>query len=220
MRTARAAAALVGIVILAMAAIAPAARAESAYRYWTYWQGNAGAWQFGTQGPATSNPADGSVEGWRFAISGAAGSTESEPSLSPATAFADLCGSTPPMSGQKRVALVVDPGYASEAPEGEEPIGALSTCVVADADASGYDILRSQLEVRVQGGLVCGIGGFPAHECAPVIEVSEQSAMPKTPAVNERPSKDSLTSFGSISLTVLVVIFGIGLAIALWWRRS
>jgi len=67
-RTARAAAALIGIAILAMTAIAPAARAESAYRYWTYWQGNAGAWQFATQGPATSNPADGSVEGWRFAV--------------------------------------------------------------------------------------------------------------------------------------------------------
>ena len=219
MRTARAAA-LIGIVILTMTAIAPAARAESAYRYWTYWQGNAGAWQFGTQGPATSNPADGAVEGWRFAISGANGSRDAQPSLNASTAFADLCGSTPIISGKKRVALVVDPGYASEAPEGEEPISALSTCVVADTDASGYDILRSQLPVRVERGLVCGIGGYPAHECTPVIEVSEQSAMPTNGAVNERPSKDSLTSFGSISLTVLVVIFGIGLAIALWWRRK
>lgn len=220
MRTARAAAALIGIAILAMTAIAPAARAESAYRYWTYWHGNAGSWQFGTQGPATSNPADGSLEGWRFAVSGAAGSTESQPSFNAAEAFADLCGSTPPISGKKRVALIVDPGYASEAPEGEQPIGALSTCVVAEENASGYDILRSQLAVRVEGGLVCGIGGFPAHECAPVIDVSEKSAMPVQGAVNERPSKDSLASFGSISLTILVVVFGIGLAIALWWRRS
>ncbi len=220
MRTARAAAALIGIAILAMTAIAPAARAETAYRYWTYWQGNAGAWQFGTQGPATSNPSDGTVEGWRFAISGAAGSAQAQPSFSPATAFADLCGSTPPLSGKKRVALIVDPGYASEAPEGEEPSAALSTCVVADADASGYDILRSQLEVRVEGGLVCGIGGYPAGECAPVIEVSEQAAMPTGPAVNQRPSDDSLTSMGSISLTILVVIFGIVLAIVLWWRRK
>jgi len=219
-RAVRAAAALVGIAILAMTAIAPAARAESAYRYWTYWQGNAGAWQFATQGPATSNPADGAVEGWRFAVSGAAGSTQSQPSMSPATAFSDLCGSTPPMSGKKRVALIVDPGYASEAPAGEEPIGALSTCVVADENASGYDILRSQLTVRIEGGLVCGIGGFPAHECAPVIDISEKKAMPANGAVNERPSKDSLTSPGSISLTILVVVFGIGLVIALWWRRK
>jgi hypothetical protein len=118
--------------------------------------------------------------------------------------------------------MVISPvfGYASEAPEGEEPMGALSTCVVTDADASGYDILRSQLPVRIEGGLVCGIGGYPAFECAPVIEVSEPSQMPTTAAVNERPSSDSLTSFGSISLTVLVVIFGIGLGIALWWRRK
>lgn len=220
MRPARAAAALIGIAILVMTTIAPAARAETAYRYWTYWQGNAGAWQFGTQGPTTSNPSDGAVEGWRFAISGAAGSEQAQPSLSPATAFADLCGSTPVISGKKRVALIVDPGYASEAPEGEEPITALSTCVVADADASGYDILRSQLTVRVEGGLVCGIGDYPAFECAPAIEVNEPSARPAGQAVNEKPSDDSLTSFGSISLTVLVVIFGIGLAIALWWRRK
>jgi len=220
MRPARAAAAFLGIAILAMTAIAPAARAESAYRYWTYWQGNAGAWQFGTQGPATSNPADGAVEGWRFGISGAAGSADSQPSINPGTAFQDLCGSTPAISGKKRVALVVDPGYASEAPDGEKPIEALSTCVVTDADASGYDILRSQLTVRVEGGIVCGIGDYPAFECAPVVEVSEPSAKPASAAVNERPSKDSLTSFGSISLTVLVVIFGIGLGIALWWRRK
>jgi hypothetical protein len=220
MRTLRVAAALIGIAILAMTVIAPAARADTVYRYWTYWQGNAGAWQFATQGPATSNPADGAVEGWRFGISGVVGSTENQPSINPGTTFADLCGSTPAISGKKRVALVVDPGYASEAPDGEKPIEALSTCVVADADASGYDILRSQLRVRVEGGLVCGIGDYPAFECAPVVEMSEQSAMPSGAAVNERPSKDSLTSFGSISLTVLVVIFGIGLGIALWWKRK
>ncbi len=222
MRSTRVAAAFLGIAILAMTAIAPAARAESAFRYWTYWQGNVSGWQFGTQGPATSNPADGAVEGWRFAVTGAAGSLDSQPSLNPATAFTELCGSTPPISGKKRVALVVDPGYASESPEGEKPIDAVSTCVVADENASGYDILRSQLTVRVEGGLVCGIGGFPAHECTPVIEVSEQSAKPTSAAaaVNQRPDKDSLTSFGSISLTVLVVIFGIALGIALWWRRK
>ena len=217
MRTARAAA-LIGIVILTVTAIAPAARAESAFRYWAYWQGNAGTWQFGTQGSATTNPADGAVEGWRFAVAGATGSKQSQPSIDPATAFNDLCGSTPLIDGKKRVALIVDPGYGSEAPDGEQPFSALSTCVTADADASGYDILRSQLNVRVQGGFVCGIAGYPAHECAPVIDASEPSAKPT--AVNERPSKDSLTSFGSISLTVLVVIFGIGLAIALWWRRK
>jgi len=220
MRAARAFAAFIGIAILAMTSIAPAARAETAYRYWTYWQGNAGSWQFATQGPATSNPADGAVEGWRFAISGANGSIEAQPSLNPTTVFADLCSSTPPMGGKKRIALVVDPGYASEAPEGEEPITALSTCVVADADASGYDILRSQLPVRVEGGLVCAIGNYPAVECSPVIEVNQAAPRPSGEAVNERPSKDSLNSFGSISLTVLVVIFGIGLAIALWWRRK
>jgi hypothetical protein len=220
MRTARAAAALIGIAILAMTAIAPAARAETAYRYWTYWQGNAGAWQFGTQGPATSNPPDGSVEGWRFAVTGATGSLQAQPSVNASTLFTDLCGSTPIISGKKRVALVVDPGYASEAPEGEEPIPALSTCVVADADASGYDILRSQLPVRVERGLVCGIGNYPAFECTPVVEINEQAPRPPGQAVNERPSKDSLTSFGSISLTVLVVIFGIALGIALWWKRK
>jgi hypothetical protein len=219
-RTARAAAAIIGIVLVAMTTIAPAARAETAYRYWTYWQGNAGAWQFGMQGPATSNPPDGAVEGWRFAISGVTGSLQAQPSLNASTLFADLCGSTPIIPGKKRVALVVDPGYASEAPEGEEPISALSTCVVADADASGYDILRSQLPVRVEGGLVCGIGNYPAFECAPVIEVNEQAPRPGGEVVNERPSKDSLTSFGSISLTVLVVIFAITLGIALWWKRK
>jgi hypothetical protein len=48
-----------------------AAHAQDAYRFWAYytWPGN--SWQFSQAGPDQSNPPDGTVEGWRFAVSGA-----------------------------------------------------------------------------------------------------------------------------------------------------
>ena len=61
--TVRAAAALAAAVVAIVLVTSPAQAA--AYRYWTYWQAPVGAaaWTFGTQGPGTSVPADGAVEG-------------------------------------------------------------------------------------------------------------------------------------------------------------
>ena len=67
---------------------------------------------FSNQG-ASRRPADGGVEGWRFAISPATSSTI-PPRHSPS--FSSLCGNTPAEDGKKRVGLVIDYGTSSDAP--------------------------------------------------------------------------------------------------------
>ena len=81
MRTGRrgATAAAITIAGLIIGVLASPSAKAAAYRYWTYWQAPAGAWVFATAGPATTVPTDGTVEGWRFAVTSAAGSAAAQP---------------------------------------------------------------------------------------------------------------------------------------------
>ena len=184
-----------GALALALAAVvlisAPAHAAE--YRYWTYWQAPAGAaaWAFATQGPGTAVPGDGAVEGWAFGVTTESGSQDDAPTVGPD--FAAVCGTTPVDAGRKRVALVVDPGPAVIAPTGQAPPAPVSTCVVADADATGYDVLRSVVDVRTDGGLVCGIAGYPTGECAALLDDAEATDL-QARAAAARPSASPLPS--------------------------
>ena len=225
-------------VLLAVASPAQAA----AYRYWTYWQGVDGAWRFATVGPASAVPADGAVEGWAFRVSGAAGDPDADPAAAPD--FDAVCGSTPPAEDSKRVALVIDPGSPAIAPAGQAPPEPIEVCVVAEPDATGYDVLRSVTQVRVEGGLVCGVAGYPTGECAPVLDDAEVAALstaasasaPATAAAGSpaspAPTSDAsdATDAGSADPSgppaagspIATVVVGLALvALAAWlWRRS
>lgn len=218
-------AAVIAVTAMMHVAIAPAASAESAYRYWTYWTVTDSAWAFSHQGAGTSIPADGSVEGWHFAVSGSAADAKARPGVDASTAFADICGGQVEQPGRKRVALVIDPGPAGIAPDGEAPGAPVRTCVVADTDATGYEILRSQVPVRVEGGLVCGVDGYPAHECAPVVDASLASAMPDPATANAASNPlNSMVSVGSGNggslATILVVLFIAALGYFLLRKRK
>lgn len=199
--TARTLARAAGATALAVAAcvlVAPSAQA-SAYRYWTYWQAPTGttSWAFATQGPGTSLPADGSVEGWSFGVTTESGSADDAPSIAPE--FDAICADTPAAAGSKRVALVVDTGPAAVAPDGEVPPAPIATCVLADQQASGYEILRSVVEVRTEDGLVCGVAGYPARECAPVLDDAEANALLAAAAAAPAPTGSASAAAGSES---------------------
>lgn len=164
-RRAIVAALAVTVAVVVPSAVLPATSQAAAYRYWSYWLGAEGGWTFANVGPAFRSPADGSLEGWRFSVSGVEGNHA--PSF--AADFEAVCADTAPEEGRKRVAVVVDPGVAADAPEGEQPPGAWAMCVVAEPRATGYDVLRAAATVRAERGLICGIGGYPARGCADVI---------------------------------------------------
>jgi len=161
------------VTVLVVVGLAGSAHA-AAYRYWTYWQGGTDSWAFATAGPASTVPADGSVEGWRFAVTTAVGGASDAPVI-PAS-FASICGGTPAQADRKRVALVIDSGTTATAPTGQAPPPAAATCVIAEPDATGYQILRSVATVRTDGGLICAIDDYPAGECAPVVDLPVPSA--------------------------------------------
>lgn len=183
-RRAIVAALAVAVAVVVPSAVLPAAGQAAAYRYWSYWLGAEGGWAFANVGPAFRSPADGSLEGWRFSVSGVEGNHA--PSF--AADFEAVCADTAPEEGRKRVAVVVDPGVAADAPEGEQPPGAWAMCVVAEPRATGYDVLRAAATVRAERGLICGIGGYPARGCADVIADPEPTPT-KSPKPSPKPTR-------------------------------
>jgi hypothetical protein len=157
---------ILGLFLVGVIAISPA-QADS-YRYWSYLLGQDNEWAMAQTGPGDRVLLDRDVDGWQFGIFGVeGGATPKE-----APDFAALCPeleAAGPTQGQVRVAVVIDSGTAQEAPAGETPIPDSVTCTSIAAGSNGYQALASAATVRTDSGLVCGIDGYPATECAAVV---------------------------------------------------
>lgn len=149
---------LAGIVV----ALLPNASANAAaYRYWGFYQLVDGKWTFAQKGPDKITPADGSVDGWRFAVG-----TEAVTRMPRAVpSFDDLCGDTKPVAGKKRIGEVIDYGRTADSADGKEPPKPVGKCAVVDEAATSADALAAIAQPRVANGLVCGIDGWPATGC-------------------------------------------------------
>ncbi|WP_299538041.1 SCO2322 family protein [uncultured Streptomyces sp.] len=135
------------------------------YRYWSFWEGDGGkGWTYAAQGPSTVRPQDGAVQGFRFSVS-----EDSQDSAQPRRApdFAAVCADTPAADGSKRVALVIDPGTAADAPEGERPPAARTACARVSPDASTAEALASVARpLRYDSAaILCAISGYPRAGC-------------------------------------------------------
>ncbi|MET9310302.1 SCO2322 family protein [Kribbella sp. NPDC003505] len=208
---------------------ATTAQAEDGYRFWGYYQWTNGQWAFSQKGADAYVPADGAVEGWRFALGGA------KPRVPRAAGdFEAICGKTPAETGKKRVAVVVDPGTPEDAAAGETPGQATGTCVVTDPASNGAKILAAVGPVRIEKGLTCGVAGYPAKGCgdqvkninvpatdAPVtLQIGASvgsSAKPSSAASSE---EDSGTPWTGIVIAIVVVALLAGGGLVLNRRRS
>jgi len=134
---------------------------DDVFRFWGYYQWTDDAWAFAQTGPAEAAPADGAVEGWRYAVAGA------EPRFPRADGdFELICGFADADAGEKRVAVVIDYGTDADSEDGIEPPAAEGACAVVADDATGADVLADVTEVRVDdSGLTCGLGGYPQQGC-------------------------------------------------------
>ena len=167
------AAALAAVVGLLLAVLLPASAQAATFRYWGYFQSSGDSWQFATKGADQTKPADGSVEGWRFAVG-----TEGDTRMPRATAtFEELCGDTEAEAGQKRVGIVIDYGRAADHEDGAEPPAPVGHCAQVDTAATGAEVLSDVAEVRSQDSLVCAVDQVPTKGCGG--EVKNVSAAAK-----------------------------------------
>jgi hypothetical protein len=175
----------------AFAALTLAPAQAAAYRYWGFYQLTDGKWAFAQKGPDQTVPADGSVEGWRFAV----GDAQSTRLPRAVLTFDELCGSTPAAAGQKRVGLVVDFGRAADAADGSAtPPEPTARCATVPTDGTSTDVLAKAGELRIEKGLVCAVAGYPATDCGgEVKQVSAQAKAADTPVTIAAPSAATTT---------------------------
>lgn len=163
---------------IALALLAAGPALASTYRYWSFWDGAAGRWTYATVGPS-ARPADGAVQGFRFAVSKDAADRSAQPRA--AADFAAVCGATAPVEGRKRVALVIDFGVPADAPAGEAPPRAQprTACAQVAAQATTAEALASVAKpLRYDSSaLLCGISGYPERGCGePVGDAASPTA--------------------------------------------
>ena len=159
-------------VLAALVVLAPSSAhaATVIYKYWAYYTVTDGEFVYASTGPAETNPADGSIEAYRFA----APADFNKPNYPRADleelTFDALCGESTAATGEKRVAVLVDYGVAQDAVDEQETPEPVAGCAVVAEDATGIQVLQAVVDdVRVEntssGPAVCGIGGYPATGC-------------------------------------------------------
>ncbi|MGW0754224.1 SCO2322 family protein [Streptomyces sp. NPDC002587] len=151
--------------VLTVLASAPAL--ASSYRYWSFWDGAGGRWAYASMGPSTARPADGSVQGFRFAVSKDASAEAAQPRA--AADFTAICAATPPSEGAKRVALVIDFGVPADAPAGEAPPQPepRTACAQVAPEATAAEALAAVAKpLRYNSAaLLCAVSGYPTQGC-------------------------------------------------------
>ncbi len=209
-------AALAGVVALS----APA-QAESGYKFWGYYHLTGGKWVASSKGAGGFTPADGSVEGFRYATT-----TQSDfdrpPRATPS--FADICAGTQPAKGKKRVALVLDYGTTQDAPDGDKPQQAEAECAVVPANASTQQALESVKPLRVEKGLICAIDGYPSSGCAEQVKNATVPANEKPvdlamPGQGDASDSQNSAVLPLVGVGALVLLLGGGAAILARRRR-
>jgi hypothetical protein len=138
------------------------AHAEEGYTYWGYYHLTGGEWVAADTGAAEFTPEDGALEGYHFAT------TTAMPDRPPRTdlTFDDICAGTEAAVDRKRVAVALDYGLAEENQAGDEPPANETLCAVVPTGANGQQVLDAVAQVRVEGGLTCGINGYPSTGCS------------------------------------------------------
>ncbi|MFD9411942.1 SCO2322 family protein [Streptomyces sp. NPDC059989] len=192
-------------IVLTLLAAAPAL--ASSYRYWSFWDGAGGRWAYATMGPSMARPADGSVQGFRFAVSKDAGDQAALPRA--AADFGAVCGGTAPVEGRKRVAVVIDFGVPADAPAGDAPPQAepRTACAQLAPQATAAEALAEVAKpLRYNGAaLLCAISGYPKQGCGepmadgPAQPSASAAAAPAGDADGDGPSAGLLAGVAAVA---------------------
>ncbi|MBQ0830139.1 SCO2322 family protein [Streptomyces tagetis] len=211
------------LVLAALLLIGSAGQAQAAgYRYWSFWDRDGDRWVYATQGPSTARPADGDVQGFRFAVS-----EDSADAVQPrgTAEFAEICAKTPARDGAKRVALVLDFGTEADAPGGERPPAGRTACAAVGPDATTAEALAAVAgPLRYDtSALLCAIAGYPRTGCGEQVSGrGEPSAAPAekeaegAKAAEEPGDSGSGPSVGLVGGIAAVAVLG---GAAVWQAR-
>ncbi|MFD0337970.1 SCO2322 family protein [Streptomyces sp. NPDC127117] len=203
------------VVLGAVLAVLGAGPAQAAgYRYWSFWEGSGSGWTYATQGPSLVRPDDGAVQGFRFSVS-----EDSQDSAKPRRApeFTEICADTPAKDGTKRIALVIDPGTAADAPAGETPPAPRTACARVKPDASAAEALASVAKpLRYNSdAMLCAITGYPGSGCGEQVSGDGNGTPAASAPASPAGSAASSASGGSGGGPSAGVLVGVGAVLLL-----
>lgn len=204
------------LLLASLLLCAGAGQAQAAgYRYWSFWERDGGHWVYATQGPSLARPSDGDVQGFRFAVSEDSANASRPRGKAD---FATICAKTPAQDGRKRVALVIDFGTPSDAPEGETPPAARTACARVSPDATTAEALAAVAKpLRYDtDALLCAIAGYPERGCGEQVSQQQTPQHRKPTAEQKTPSDDGGPSLGLVAGIAVVVLLG---GAAIWQVR-
>lgn len=213
--------ALLAALLASSAVLLGAGSAEAAgYRYWSFWEGDGKNWEYATQGPSLLRPDDGTVQGFRFAVSEDSGDAD-RPRRAPD--FGAICAGTPAKDGSKRVALVIDAGTAADAPDGEKPPAPRTRCAQVAPDATSAEALAAVAKpLRYDSSaMLCAISGYPKSGCGEQVS-GDGSAKPSAPAASKPAADEGGSGGGGPSVGLLVgvgAVLLLGIAAVVQARR-
>ncbi|MFH9428689.1 SCO2322 family protein [Streptomyces sp. NPDC017615] len=203
------------VLVASLLVLAAAAQAQAAgYRYWSFWDRSGDRWTYATQGPATERPDDGSVQGFRFAVS----ADSSDANRPRGTAdFGLICAGTPAKAGTKRVALVLDFGTRADAPSGENPPAERKVCARVSPDATTADALAEAAKpLRYDSNaLLCAIASYPARGCGEQVSAGGKNTDGKDTGKRAAPEDDGPSLGLPLGIGVVAVLGGA----AFWQAR-
>ncbi|MFP3991110.1 SCO2322 family protein [Streptomyces sp. E11-3] len=223
---------LLGVLLAVLCAAAVPAQAAG-YRYWSFWDLDGDTWTYAQQGPSTTRPADGDVQGFRFAVSEDsqdAAKPRAGESAGAAATFASACEETPAREGRKRVALIIDFGTAGDAPKGETPQQARAVCAQVAPDATTAEALAEVAKpLRYDSNaLLCAIAGYPKTGCGDQVSGSggdkqespaaDGQAAPSSGSASDSSSDSSDDGPSAGLLAGLAAVLALGAA-AVWQAR-
>ncbi|WP_086565596.1 SCO2322 family protein [Streptomyces africanus] len=199
------------LLLASLVLCAGAGQAQAAgYRYWSFWDRDGDRWVYATQGPSTTRPSDGDVQGFRFAVSEDSGDAARPRGEAD---FKTICATTPARDAKKRVALLLDFGTTTDAPSGETPPAPRTACAQVSPDATTAEALATVAKpLRYDAGaLLCAISGYPEKGCGEQISKQQQ-----------KPTEEKKNTSGggpSLGLVAGIAVVGVLGAAAIWQVR-
>ncbi|KJS58661.1 SCO2322 family protein [Streptomyces rubellomurinus] len=218
---------LVAVLVPLLLLVAAAPAEAAGYRYWSFWRGSGtdGGWAYQQAGPAIAVPPDGTVDGWRFAVSPDGGRQATKPRAE--ARFDVICAATPPQEGRKRVAVVLDFGTAEDAgSSAAAPPGQRTACASVAPRATSAEVLAVVAPpLRYDSnGLLCAIAGYPRAGCGEQVEAgaaaqpngSPEPAEHRSNAVGKAAGSGAGPDVGLVTGGALIAALAAG---AVWQTR-
>lgn len=210
----------VGAALTALTAFGAAPAQAAGYRYWSFWDRSGSGWQYATQGPSTARPADGDVQGFRFAVS-ADSQDASKPRVpargtpSPSTASAPKPRPrAAPSESRWSSTSVRWPTHRTARSHAAER----TVCARVGGDATSAEALAAVARpLRYNSeALLCSIAGFPRTGCGEQVSQTQKGGGHEQQAYSAPQDDSGGPSAGLVGGIAAVVVLG---AAGVWQAR-